>query len=201
MKDHSAMSDYICESTLLTLVLYGMVGASQALAGDDTASADSALRPETENSRQSKLTTASMLSPRFALVKPIAEDAFSASEFRPRKRSILDADSPRSAAAVIDAPMLKNNSVWQNMAEFKSQGRVRLLTLWQMHGNSVSLQAGKRGAPSLQWSSSWMRPDGAPRGLFDRVLAVPARGVGSMYPRSNAPRLTSAMAPTKSFDP
>jgi hypothetical protein len=194
------MSDHIRESTLLTLVLYGMVRASQALAGDETLSADSALRPDTENSRQPKLTAASMLSPRFTSVKPIAEEAFSASEFRPRKRSSLDADSPRSPAAVIDAPMLKNNSVWQHMAEFKSQDRVRLLTLWQMRGSSLSLQAGRRGAPSLQWSTPWMPRDGASRGLLDRLLAVPARGVGGIYRRSNAPRPASAMAPTRSFD-
>jgi hypothetical protein len=186
------MSDHIRESTLLTLVLYGVVSASQALAGDEPSSADSALRPDTENSRQSKLIAASMLSPRFTAVKPLAEEAFSAGEFRPRKHSILDADSPGNAAGVIDAPMLKDKSVWQQMAEFKSQDRVRLLTLWQMRGSSVSLQAGKRGAPSLQWSTPWTHRDGASRGLFDRLLAVPARGVGGMYPRNNAPRPTNA---------
>jgi hypothetical protein len=201
MKDHSAMSGYIRESMLLTLVLCGMARASQALAGDETPSADSALRLDTENSRQSEFAAASMLSPRFAAVKPIAEEVFSASEFRPRKRTILNADSPRNAAAIIDAPMLKNNSVWQQMAEFKSQDRVRLLTLWQMHGSSLSLQAGKRGAPSLQWSSPWMRRDGASRGLFDRLLAVPARGVGGMYPRRNTPRPTNVIASIKSFEP
>lgn len=80
---------------------------------------------------------------------------------------------------MIDAPMGRDTSIAQEIAQFKSQDRVRLLTLWQSRASSLSLQAGKRGAPSLQWSTPWMHRDATSRGLFDRLLAVPPRSFGN----------------------
>jgi hypothetical protein len=85
------------------------------------------------------------------------------------------------------------------MADYKSQGRVRLLTLWQMRGSSLSLQAGRHGAPSLQWSTPWVHREGTSRGLFDRLLAMPARAAGNTL-RSSVARPTSVAAQPKLQD-
>jgi hypothetical protein len=95
--------------------------------------------------------------------------------------------------------MLQDTSVWQQLAEYRSKGRVRLLTLWQTRGSSLSLQAGKRGAPSLQWSTPWVHHEGGPsRGLFDRLLPSPRTGAGNS--RGTLPRPTVIAAPPKSVD-
>lgn len=189
----------IRESALLTLVLCGVVRATQALAGDQPSNADSALKHEPHDQGAVQAATAPMLSVPFASVNPLANDAFSATEFRPRRHGVMALDSPRSGASIIDAPMLQNTSVWQHMADYKSQGRVRLLTLWQTRGSSLSLQAGKGGAPSLQWSTPWVRREGSSRGLFDRLLAVPARAAANNL-RSSTARPTGISAPSKSLD-
>jgi hypothetical protein len=95
--------------------------------------------------------------------------------------------------------MLRSTSVWQQMADFKSQDRVRLLTLWQTRGSSLSLQAGRRGAPSLQWSTPWVRREGKSQGLFDRLLAVPARAAANNL-RSSTARPAGVPAQSKPLD-
>jgi hypothetical protein len=167
---------------LLTSVLCSIVGATPALAGD-----------------QPSRVSASMFSAPFVSAKPPIDDGFSATEFRPRMHSVASSDSARSEASIIDAPMLRSTSVWQHMADYKSQDRVRLLTLWQMRGSSLSLQAGKHGAPSLQWSTPWVHREGTSQGLFDRLLALPARAAGNTL-RSSTPRPTGAAAQPKSLD-
>jgi hypothetical protein len=176
-------SNIIRENALLTLVLCSVVRATQALAGDQTSNVDSA----------------SMFSAPFVSAKPLIDDGFSATEFRPRKHSGASSDSARSGASIIDAPMLRSTSVWQHLADYKSQDRVRLLTLWQMRGSSLSLQAGRRGAPSLQWSTPWVHREGTSRGLFDRLLAMPARAAGNTL-RSSIPRPTGVAAQPKPLD-
>jgi hypothetical protein len=173
----------IRENALLTLVLCSVVRTTQALAGDQSSNVDSA----------------PMFSAPFVSAKPLADDAFSATEFRPRKHDVLGLDSARSGASIIDAPMLRSTSVWQQMADYKSQDRVRLLTLWQTRGSSLSLQAGRHGAPSLQWSTPWVHREGTSQGLFDRLLAVPVRAAGNNL-RSSAARPTSVAAQPKPLD-
>lgn len=173
----------IRENALLTLVLCSVVRATQALAGDQSSIVDST----------------PMFSPPFVSAKPLADDAFSATEFRPRKHDVLGLDSARSGASIIDAPMLRSTSVWQQMADYKSQDRVRLLTLWQTRGSSLSLQAGRHGAPSLQWSTPWVHREGTSQGLFDRLLAVPVRAAGNNL-RSGVARPTGVAAQPKPLD-
>jgi hypothetical protein len=105
----------------------------------------------------------------FTLPKDLGARAFSSTEFRPRKHTAFDREPP---AAPVDAPMLQNTTVWQRMSEYRSQDRVRLLTLWESSGSAVSLQAGKHGDPSLQWNSRVMNREGSTRGLFDRLLSI-----------------------------
>jgi hypothetical protein len=184
------------ENALLTLVLCSVVRATEALAGDQPSDADSALKHEPHDLRALQ----SAATPPFVSANPLAKDAFSATEFRPRRHGVMDLDSPRSGAFLIEAPMLKNASVWQHMADYKSQGRVRLLTLWQTGGSSLSLQAGKGGAPSLQWSTPWVHREGTSRGVFDHLLGEPARAAANNL-RSSVPRPTGAAAQAKPLGP
>jgi hypothetical protein len=109
--------------------------------------------------------------------------SFSADEFRPRGHAAFDASLQRPLAEPLEqATPLASTTVWQRLREFRSQGRVRLLTLWEAGGSSISLQAGKKGEPSLQWSSRSSKGGGASRGVFDHVVAVSlaraSRGAG-----------------------
>jgi hypothetical protein len=125
----------------------------------------------------------------FTLPKDAGATPFSSSDFRPRKRTVFDRDPVSGTSA--DAPVLENTTVWQRMSEYRSQDRVRLLTLWESSVGAVSLQAGKRGDPSLQWNSRFMNHDGSTRGLFDRLLSVSFGGAHngphSATPASSTP--------------
>jgi hypothetical protein len=182
--------NHIRESMLLTWVLYGVVRATQALAGDQPPNADSAGRPA----------ITLQFSPPLFSAKPLADvEVFSATEFRPRKHSLVDGATASSAGSIIDSPMPQNPSIWQQMTDYRSQERVRLLTLWQTRRSSLSLQAGKHGAPSLQWTAPWMNREGASRGLFDHLFAVSPSTAGGNA-RSIAPRPSGASAPPKPLD-
>lgn len=98
--------------------------------------------------------------------------AFSATEFRPRPHSIFTDSATVDNSS--DAPMLRGTTVWQRLGDYKSHDRVRVLTLWESSASTLSLQAGKRGDPSLQWSSRWMNRGEATRGLLDPVFSAPA---------------------------
>ena len=188
----------IRESMLLTWVLYGVVRATQALAGEQPSNTDSALGAGAKNSRDPHA-GASLFSP-FVFPLPRADaEAYSPTEFRPRRSGFGQPDPARTQGAIIDTPMLQSTSVWEQLAEYRSQNRVRLLTLWQTKGSSLSLQAGKRGAPSLQWSTPWVhREGGSSRGLFDRLLPGPRTGTSNS--RATLPRPTAITAPPKSKD-
>lgn len=198
---HPIFCGRIRDSMLLTWVLYGVVRASQALAGEQPSNDDSTPGAGGENFRDSQTGT-SMFSTPFVSAKSFVDveahsqvEAYSQTEFRPRKRSLDKLESARSERSIIDTPMLKDTSVWQQLAESKTQDRVRLLTLWQTKGSSLSLQAGKRGAPSLQWSTPWAH-QGASHGLFDRLLTARPR-IGGSNSRS-PPRPTITQTPAKS---
>jgi hypothetical protein len=234
MKDHSAMSEIapvtkiapvngasaccaarcsgIREGMLLTVVLYALVRASQALAGDHAANADARHSPDLPNSRQplpsaslpsASLPSASLLStPVFSTDRSFADsDGFSATEFRPRSHVPAAAEFSASENFASNTPMLEGTSVWQKMSEYKSQDRVRVLTLWETAGSTLSLQAGKRGAPSLQWSSRRMNRDGATRGLLDRLVSAALRNAANrdtgLSPRAGLVRSVTTPATLK----
>jgi hypothetical protein len=119
---------------------------------------------------------ATPLAPQFILPAtyqvPNAPDArnFSTQDFRPRKPAIFEEQS--NEAPVEDQPMLRGTTVWQRLKDYRSHGRVCLLTLWETGGSSVSLQAGKKGEPSLQWTSHAMNRGGGTRGLLDHLVSV-----------------------------
>jgi len=200
------------EHTLMAFAFIGCVCGSEVLGKDRTLGAEG-LKPGEESSALFVLPAPRDAPPAFSAtvapadaprafsvtLAPIDEPrTFSATEFRPRRPGFSGADPAKRETSIIDAPML-DTSVARQWREFKSQDRVRLLTLWRNSASSVSLQAGKHGMPSLQWSSPWMHRDVASRGVFDRFLTVsPRSGAGAS--RGNVQRLTGAFAASKPAD-
>lgn len=159
---------------MLTLVLCALAHEGKALAGEAAEFGDLSLTPKPVPPELPPLAWAlDANSPVFS-VRPGEED-FSATEFRPRRRA-------STARAMMDYgssdPMFRTTTVWQRLNEFRAQDhRVRVLTLWEARGSNVSLQAGKKGDPSLQWSSSWTSQSRTSHGLLDRVLAASLNGM------------------------
>jgi hypothetical protein len=188
----AARGNSIRDRILLAMLLYAMVRAGEALAGDQSASAESKLPPDARaGGRQPPSTVLPSAAPLpaaaslpsigslppalFSTDRSFADEGFSATEFRPRKHAPTAAESAASEGFGHDAPMLQGTTVWQRMAEYKSQDRVRVLTLFETRSSTLSLQAGKRFGPSLQWSSRGMNRGGAARGLLDHLVAAALR--------------------------
>ncbi len=160
---------------MLTLVLCALAHGGRALAGEAgefsaPSPAPTAVHPELPALAWHIDAT----SPVFT-AQP-GQDDFSATEFRPRRRA-------PSAPAMSDYggsdPLFRTTTVWQRLNEFRAQDRVRVLTLWEMGGSNVSLQAGKKGDPSLQWSSSWTSQSRASHGVLDRLFSASLNGMMS----------------------
>jgi hypothetical protein len=202
MKDHSGMGKIWQmrglgwrESLLMALAIHGVTRGCDAFADD--------MVPKFQVPRQqfaAPLPAHSFLEPSFAAAPILAEpEAFSRDEFRPRKRGFLEFTGSRSESRLTDMPRLQDNSVARQMAEFKSQDRLRLLTLWQSHASSLSIQAGRKGAPSLQWSTPLMRRESSPRGLFDHLLSVSPQGAFGGA-RNATPRPTNVISSSKAVE-
>ena len=191
-RDDAAPCSGIRERILLGLVLFTLVRTSEALAGDQASMPNAALEPDLGNSRQ--VSPAAMATLGSFSAPAAGIPVFSPTEFRPRKHTVFDSDAGMSAFG--DAPLLRSTTVWQRLSDYKSQNRVRLLTLWQSSSNSLSLQSGTRGNPSLQWSSRRMNRDGATRGLFDRLVSAALRETGNS-PRPSPSRSVAAPAAIK----
>lgn len=183
---------------LLGLVLYTLVRTGEALAGDQAAATRVPLDPEVGDRRQSPPLTTSSIRPLKDLAAPIdtGNPVFSSTDFRPRKANLFDRDP--SAAAFDDLPMLRGTTVWQRMADYKSHDRVRLLTLWESQGSTVSLQAGRKGDPSLQWTSRLMNRGGSTRGLLDRWFSASLANAGNSL--RGVSRSMTAPAPSKQLN-
>lgn len=187
----------LCECMLLMLALYSMV-PGDASAADQPKSLAARGVADAQKAALAKIAAPFFPAP-FALSAPRAEmSAFSPTEFRPRKPGLLESAAAGREASVIDAPLLRDTSIAHELSEAKTQDRLRLLTLWQSRASSLSLQAGRRGAPSLQWSTPWMHRDAASRGLFDRLLPVAPHSFGSAV--GGAPGSRQTGAPARSLD-
>ena len=123
----------------------------------------------------------------------VDEPAFSATEFRPHKHTVFDSDP--TITSFRDTPMLRGTTVWQRLTEYKSRDRVRLLTLWETRDSTVSLQAGKHGDPSLQWTSRLMSRGESTQGLLDRWFSVSLAHAGNSFRNMGRP-LVPAPAPS-----
>ena len=178
---------------LVVLVLYSMV-PGDASAADQPKSPAARGVADAQKAALAKISAPSFPAP-FAFSAPRAVlSVFSPTEFRPRRQGMLESAAAGREASVMDAPLLGDTSIAHELSEAKTQDRLRLLTLWQSRASSLSLQAGKRGAPSLQWSTPWMHRGAASRGLFDRLLPVAPRSFGGAVRGAPGSRQTGAAA-------
>jgi hypothetical protein len=199
--DRAVHGNGIRDGVLLGLVLFTLVHGGDALAGEQTFVANAAQDSDANKPHRSALPAPALPAPAtldtapldtarlFSVPAATDNQAFSATEFRPRKHSVLDNDFVNPVG---DAPMLRGTTVWQRMAEYKSHDRLRLLTLWESSGSTVSLQTGRHGDPSLQWTSRLMNRGGATQGLLDRLFSASLAHAGSSF--RNAARPSSATA-------
>jgi hypothetical protein len=129
--DLAARSNGIRDKMLVGLVLFTLVRTSEALAGDQMSIANGTLNADADNLRRSSPPAREVITAPDIFTAPTAPDSqvFSATDFRPRKRTIFDSDP--MVNSFVDTPMLRGTTVWQRMSEYKSHDRVRLLTLWE----------------------------------------------------------------------
>jgi hypothetical protein len=162
----------ICDRIVVGLVVLALVRAGEALAGDQASAAAAAGKPEQSNVRQPASFTSSLFAaPEIYRLPSLPESkSFSAKDFRPRGPSIVS--DPHLNVA--DDALIDDTTVWQRLAEYRTRDRLRLLTLWQSGASSVSLQAGRRGDPTLQWTSRLTNGGGPMRSLLDRLFPVTA---------------------------
>jgi len=169
---------------LVGLAILTIVRTSPALAGEQVPPTVNQAKPDFNAARQfapapaflPPLTSSYQFCPAGFPVCPSSFRAvdlpeiksFSAAEFRPRGRSILEKDSPFGDAE--DAPMLRGTTVWQRLKDYRSRDSRPCGDAVETGGGSVSLQAGRKGDPSLQWTSRLMNRGGATRGLLDHVF-------------------------------
>ena len=115
---------------------------------------------------------------------------YSTKDFRPHGRSLFD---PTLRLNVADDALIDDTTVWQRLSDYRIHNKVQLLTLWRSGASSVSLQAGKRGDPTLQWTSRLFNRGRATQGLLDRLFPISAlgdngNGVAHTIPRSSTPQ-------------
>jgi hypothetical protein len=190
----------ICDTFLVGIVFLTLVRTTEASAGEQPDFPGSALRPDLSIPRERMpLSTAMMPIPANYQAIDLPESKSSSSEeFRPRGRSIMEI--PPHFTVSDEAPMLRGTTVWQRLSDYRSRGRVRILTLWETGGGSISLQAGKRGDPSLQWTSRLMNRGGATRGVFDQLFATSFAGARGMHFPGHSISSESNAKPTKLLD-
>ncbi len=116
---------------------------------------------------------------------------YSSHEFRPRGPSLSDSNVHVVAG---EPPLIGNTTVWQRLSDYRTHDRLSLVTLWETGGNSLSLQAGRRGDPTLQWTSRLLSRPGAGRGLLDEIFSTSVGGIGRNLHFS---RTGAADGPTK----
>jgi hypothetical protein len=141
------------------------------------------------------------------VVLPV-ERRFSATEFSARRPNCMDRLPVQRDKFSVTAPALRQTNVWQRLRDYKSKDSVRLVTLWETRGSSLSIQASKHGDPSLQWTSRSLNRGGATRGLLDGLVAMSIGGVAAGLSNSAANHPSSqsggayaaaSMAPAKSL--
>jgi hypothetical protein len=171
---------------LVVLLTFG--GAGEALAGDQA----QAPAAKFDAGDWHPYTTFSAFAPadKYQLPSLVETQSFPAKDFRPHGHSIFDADS-----RLADEAMIPNTTIWQRLSEFRTHDRVQLLTLWESRASTISLQTGKRGDPSLQWTSRLMNHGGATRGLLDRLFPVSA--IGESSASRTAPRPANSQPSSK----
>ncbi len=165
----------LCDRFLIGLVAITLIRAGEALAGEQAPEAGSAVKFDPSDSRPSTVLPPSLFGApgKYSMPGLPETNAFYRDEFRPRGHSVFESDTHADLA---DDKLISDTTVWQRLSEFRVHDRVRVLTLWQSGLSSVSLQAGKKGNPSLQWTSRLMNSGEAAHGLLDRLLPAASFG-------------------------
>jgi len=198
--DAAAHCNGLRDRMLIGLMLFTLVRSSEALAADQASLAVAALDDGVGGIRRSSQPVPALTLPLDSFTAPAITEkpAFSATDFRPRKPTLFDKDP--AASTFGETSLLRDTTVWQRLSEYRSHDRVRVLTLWESKSSSVSLQAGRRGDPSLQWTSRLMNRGGSTQGVLDRwfstSLARAGMGLRNMtHSTSTAPPPKPADAP------
>jgi hypothetical protein len=187
-----------CTRALFGVAVLTLLGACDALAGDPAT--EFGARPRVDDLRTPAAGgTRSYVGPPFApplympgtYALPDAADtkSYSPKDFRPRGRSVLDADprAPGEENLAFDA------TIWQRLNEYRNRDKIRVLTLWESGASTVSLQADHKGGPSLQWTSRLMNRGGATHGLLDRLFPVSIFGNGTSHSLATRPTSSSLL--------
>jgi hypothetical protein len=203
-KEASSRPRGVCDTMFVGVVFCTLLHATEALAGEQAPLSGPASHPDFGVGRPMPLSAMMDSIPERFQAGTLSEPkTFSNEEFRPRTQSAYQ--TPPSAPVENRPPVEngpKNGTVWERFADFRSRNQVRLLTLWQAGGSSLSLQAGRKGPPSLQWTSRLMNRGGAPRGVLDELLPdslgrTLSRG---LHLTPHGPTNESAGRPAKSAD-
>jgi hypothetical protein len=195
--DAAARCNSLRDRILIGLILITLIRTSEALAGDQASIANAnwnmGMGTGIGGFRPSLPPAPALMAPLDSLSAPTDMDnrTFSATEFRPRKPTVFDSNP--TANAFSEAPLLRNTTVWQRLSEYRSHDRVRLLTLWESNSSTISLQAGRRGDPSLQWTSRLMNHGGSTQGVLDRLFSTSIERAGMGL--RNLSRSANASAP------
>jgi hypothetical protein len=176
--DAAARCNSLRDRMLIGLMLITLVRTSEALAGDQASIANATVDPGAGGLRQSLPPAPALMAPLESFGAPTVTEnrTFSATDFRPRKPTVFDSDPTVSSFS--DTPLLRNTTVWQRLSEYRSHDRVRLLTLWESNSSTISLQTGRRGDPSLQWTSRLMNRGGSTQGVLDRLFSTSLERAG-----------------------
>lgn len=185
-----------CELLLVVIAVYALARSSEAVAADAKSQEREFGPAERTAPRALNVSPSFALPPDFSPAP--AQREFSATEFSPRKYPHIGSTSAGVPAAG-EFRSLSTTTVWQRLADYRSHDRVRLVTLWETTGSTLSIQAGKRGEPSLQWTSRTMNRGGATRGLLDRMISASlgSGGVGQLrnFVRPSQPLASPAKPP------
>lgn len=189
----------VCDCALFGLMLWTLVHTGEALAGDQAPLGGDATGRDFTGARPA---TAMSMQPipdpfRVTVLAGAADGA--PAEFCPRKQSMLDAD--KRAIPVEDESIMRSTSIWQRLNDSRTRGGVQLVTLWETGGNSLSLQAGRKGDPTLQWTSRLMSHGGGPHGLLDDLFGSTASGVSGHGLHLIGHPAAEAAKPSKAAEP
>jgi len=152
-------------------ILLGMIVCTIARAGavmaqeQESKSLSAELHPASIGAALAAEWPTASLDSRYALAQPQIQSLVGA-DFRPRAASLSSLD-----AAPDPTLNLRSTTVWQRMEDYKSRSGLRVLTLWEWRAGTLSLQAGRKGDPSLQWTSRSLNRGAATRGLLDHLLS------------------------------
>ena len=194
----------LCDTFAVGLMALALAQAhaGKAMASEERVMVVGPQTPDISRLRQPSLPPAPLalsLPPSYEMVpQGDIEATPSTRDFRPRGPS-MTADTAASGSA--DSGPMMRTTVWERLADFRAHNRIRLLTLWESGGGSLSLQAGHKGSPSLQWTSRLMNRGGATHGVFDKLLSASLAGASrSLRVNPRAAASEPAARPTKPID-